>query len=135
MRTSTFEVHFITPTSPSIHVCNLYKVFCFFLLLFFFTCFSFKQIMHEHIRDRKEIPNYVKHLTFQFCYTETHRCHWHCTFAMPKHTDVILWLTGNNGQIVIYAFLLGFSSPSCKKSDTSVKYKKLLNLTHHKYEP
>ena len=22
-----------------------------------------------------------------------------------------------------------------KKSDTSVKYKKLLNLTHHKYEP
>ena len=40
---------------------------------------------------------------------------WHCTFAMPKHTDVILWLAGNSGEIVIYAFLLGFSSPSRQK--------------------
>ena len=25
---------------------------------------------------------------------------------MPKHTYVILWLAGNNGEIVIYVFLL-----------------------------
>ena len=54
-------------------------------------------------------------LTFQFCYVEAHKCHWHCTFAMPKHTGVILWLAGNNGDMVIYAFLLGFSSPSRQK--------------------
>ena len=40
---------------------------------------------------------------------------WHCTFAMPKHTDIISWLAGNNDEMVIYAFLLGFSSPSYQK--------------------
>ena len=40
---------------------------------------------------------------------------WHCTFAMPNHTDVISWLVGNNGEMVIYAFLLGFSSHYHKK--------------------
>ena len=34
---------------------------------------------------------------------------------MPKHTDVIAWLTENSDEMVIYAFLLGFSSPSRKK--------------------
>ena len=43
---------------------------------------------------------------------------------MPKHTNVISWLTGNSGEMVIYAFLLGFSSLPIKKSDTSVKYKR-----------
>ena len=71
--------------------------------------------MHGHIRERKEIPNDGKHLTFQFSYVEAHKCHWHCTFAMPKHTGVILWLAGNNGEMVIYIFLLGFSSPSNQK--------------------
>ena len=54
---------------------------------------------------------------------------WHCTFAMPKHIDVIdialflcwniymslTWLADNSGKMVIYAFLLfllGFSSHS-----------------------
>ena len=37
---------------------------------------------------------------------------WRYTFAMLKHIYVILWLVGNSGEIVIYAFLLGFSSPS-----------------------
>ena len=54
--------------------------------------------MHGHIRDRKEIVNYVKQLTFQFCYAEAHKCH-SC-------------LAGNSSEMVIYAFLLGFSSPS-----------------------
>ena len=70
--------------------------------------------MHRHIRERKEIPNYVKFLTLHFCYAEAYRYHWHCTIAMPKHTCVILWLAGNNGEMVIYAFLLGFFSP-CQK--------------------
>ena len=71
--------------------------------------------MHGHIRDGKEIPNDVKHLTLDFCYAEAYRCHWHCTFAMSKHTDLISWLVGNSGEMVIYTFLLGFSSPSYKK--------------------
>ena len=71
--------------------------------------------MHEHIRDKKEIPNYVKLLTFQFCYVEAHKCHRHCTFAMSKHTDAISWLASNSGEMVIYAFLLGFSSSSRQK--------------------
>ena len=37
------------------------------------------------------------------------------TFAMPKHTCVISWLASNSGKMVIYAFLLGFSSPSRQK--------------------
>ena len=53
------------------------------------------------------------------------------TFAMPKHTCVISWLMSNSGKMVIYAFLLGFSSHSRQKSDTSVKYKRSLNLTHY----
>ena len=31
--------------------------------------------MHGYIRERKEIPNDVKHLTFQFCYTKTDKCY------------------------------------------------------------
>ena len=46
------------------------KHFDSFCFLFFFAYFSFKQTMHGHIRDRKEIPNDVKHLTFHFCYAE-----------------------------------------------------------------
>ena len=57
--------------------------------------------MHGHIRDRKEIPNYVKQLIFQFCYVEAHKYH--------------SWLAGNSGEMVIYAFLFGLSSHSPKK--------------------
>ena len=47
-----------------------------FLLLFSFAYFSFnKHIIHEHIRERKEIPNDIKLLTLHFCYTEVYRCH------------------------------------------------------------
>ena len=91
--------------------------------------------MHGYIRDRIEIPNDVKILTLHFCYVEAYRCHWYCTFAMPKHTDVISWLASNSGEMVIHTFLLGFLVLPVKKSDTSVKYKRLLNLTHHKQEP
>ena len=54
---------------------------------------------------------------------------------MPKHTDVIhdWWAT------VVRWLLMSFSQDflvlPIKKSDTSVKYKRQLNLTHHKQEP
>ena len=41
-------------------------------------------------------------LTLHFCYAEA-------------YIYVILWFAGNSGEMVIYAFLLGFSSPSRKK--------------------
>ena len=40
---------------------------------------------------------------------------WHFDFAMSKHINVISWLAGNNGEMIIYAFLLGFSSLSHQK--------------------
>ena len=50
---------------------------------------------------------------------------WHCTFAMLRYTDVISWLAGNSGEMIIYAFLLGFFLViPVKKSDMSVKYKR-----------
>ena len=75
MGTITFEVHPITPTSPRIHVCN-HILNIFYLFAFqFLSIFLFKQIMHGHISERKEIPNDGKHFTFQFCYAEAHKCH------------------------------------------------------------
>ena len=62
--------HFLEDT-----LAIIYKAFLLFLLLFFFAYFSFKQIMHGHIRERKEIPNYVKLLTLHFCYNEAYRYH------------------------------------------------------------
>ena len=54
----------------------IYNAFWFFLLLFFFAYFYFiKQIMHGHIKERKEISNDVKFLTLHFCYAEAYRCH------------------------------------------------------------
>ena len=40
---------------------------------------------------------------------------WHSIFAMPKHTNVISWLAGNSGEMIIYASLLGFSNLSRQK--------------------
>ena len=34
---------------------------------------------------------------------------------MPKHKNVISWLAGNSGEMVIFAFLLAFSSPPRQK--------------------
>ena len=107
METITFEVHLITLSSPKNTLVIIYKAFWFFLLLifFFFSIFSFfffEHIMHGHIREREK--KYPIMLSF-----------WYCTFAIPEHIDVISWLAGNSGEIVIYAFLLRFSIPSCQK--------------------
>ena len=55
----------------------------------------------------------------------------HHNFAMLKHTNVIHDWQAFSGEMVIYAFLLDFLVLPIKKSDISVKYKRLLNLTHH----
>ena len=34
---------------------------------------------------------------------------------MSKHTDVYTWLAGFSSEMIIYAFLLGFFSPSYQK--------------------
>ena len=57
--------------------------------------------MHGHIRERKETPNDIKLLTLIFCYAEAYKFHF--------------MIEGNSGEMVIYAFLLGFSSPSRQK--------------------
>ena len=89
--------------------------------------------MHRHIRERKEISNDILH----------------SNFAMPKHTNVIdiALLLCRSIQVSFYDWqatvvrwlLMPFSQDflviPIKKSDTSVKYKRQLNLTHHKQEP
>ena len=71
MGTIIFEVHPITPTSSINTLATIFKS----ILIFFAYFFSFEHIMHRHIREREEIPNYVKLK--------------HHNFAIPKHTDVI----------------------------------------------
>ena len=134
MGTITFKVHPITPTSPKIHTCNhFFKHFLSFCFWFFFAYFSFKYFMHRHIRERKEIPNDS----------------WHFNFAMPKHINVIdttlLLCKGIQVSfydwraIVVRWLLIHFSQDflvlPIKKSDMNVKYKRQLNLTHHRQEP
>ena len=89
--------------------------------------------MHGHIRERKEIPNAIRH----------------SNFAMPKHTNVIdtalllcrsIHVSFYDWQATMMRWLLmpfsqDFLVLPVKKSDTSVKYKRRLNLTHHKQEP
>ena len=75
MRTITFEVHSITPTFPRNTLTTIFKSIVILFAFIFFAYFSLKQTMHVHIRDRKEIPNYVKHLTFHFRYVEAYKSH------------------------------------------------------------
>ena len=92
----------------------IFKAFLIFLLFIFFAYFYLSKSCMGIKEREKKIPNDGNHLKFQFCYTEAHKCHWHCTFTMSKHTCVILWLAGNSGEMIIYDFLLGFFSVSCQ---------------------
>ena len=75
--------------------------------------------MHGHLRE--EIHNYVKLK--------------HHNFAMPKHTDVIHDWRGLVVKGLFLPFPYDFLVLPVKKSDMSVKYRRLLNRTHHKHEP
>ena len=104
MGTITFEVHPITLTSPSIHTWNHIKSILIFLLFIFLCIFFFLSKSCMGILEiKKKYPMMVSI--------------WHSNFAIPKHTNVIdialllcrsigviLWLAGNSGEMIIYAF-------------------------------
>ena len=116
METITFEVHPITPTSSRNTLATILKAFCFFLILFFFTYFSFKHSMYGHIRDKRNT---------QLCKPKHHN------FAMSKHTD-ILWLMSFSGEMIIHVFLLGFFSPFHQKEWFKIwKIRDQPNHTNH----
>ena len=99
MGTITFEVHPITPTSPRNTFAITFKSILIPFAFIFFAYFSFKHSMHAHIKER-EVPNYVSlNITILLC----------------RSTQCYTWLVGFSGEMVIYAFLLGFSSPSYQK--------------------
>ena len=75
MGTITFEVHPITPTSPGNTLATIFKNMLILLAFDFLCIFLFEHIMHGHIRERKEIPSYVKPKNQNF--------------TVPKHTNVI----------------------------------------------
>ena len=68
MGTITFEVHHITLTSSKNILATIFKSI---LIPFCFSCslhiFPFKHIMHGHIGEIKETPNYVSQTSY-FCY-------------------------------------------------------------------
>ena len=74
MRTITFEVHLITPTSPRNTLVIIFKSILILFTFIFFAYFLFERSMHEYIRDR---------ISTQLCKPKHHN------FAMPKHIDVI----------------------------------------------
>ena len=75
MGTITFEVHPITLTSPRKTLATIFKS----ILIIFFFGYSLHifilSISCMDIKEREEIPNYVKLK--------------HHNFAMSKHTDVL----------------------------------------------
>ena len=54
---------------------------------------------------------------------------------MPKHIDVIHDWRETVVRWLLMPFSQDFLVIPVKKSDMSVKYKRQLNLTHHKQEP
>ena len=54
---------------------------------------------------------------------------------MPKHIDVIHDWQATMVRWLLMPFSQDFLVIPVKKSDTSVKNKRQLNLTHHKQEP
>ena len=121
MGTITFEVHPITPTSPRNTLVTIFKnILILFAFIFFFAYFLFEQIMHGHIRERRRT---------QLCKPKHHN------FVMPKHTNVIHDWRALVVRWLFMPFSQDFLVLPIQKSDMSVKYKRLLNRTHHKHEP
>ena len=61
MKTITFEVHPITPTFPRNTLAAIFKsILILFAFIFLCIYFFFEHIMNGHIKEGKEIPNYVK---------------------------------------------------------------------------
>ena len=122
MGTITFEVHPITLTFLRNTLATIFKsiliLFAFVFLCIFF--FFFEHSMHGHIRERRHT---------QLCKPKHHN------FAMLKHIDVIHDWWALVVRWLFMPFSQDFLVLPVKKSDMSVKYKRLLNPTHHKHEP
>ena len=118
MGTITFKVHPVTPTSPRNTVATIFKS----ILIIFVFFFLFDYIIHGHIRDQKKKKT-------QLCKLKHHN------FAIPKHTYVIHDWRGLVVRQLFMHFSQDFLVILIKKSDMSVKYKRLLNRTNHKHEP
>ena len=102
MGTITFKVHPITPTSPRIHACNHFKSI---FDLFAFD-FSFKYIMHGHIRERKEIPNDIWHSNFAIyihIVDKQHRC---LFWVTNKGCSANVWEALGDGFCLAYLLYL-----------------------------
>jgi len=56
-------------------------------------------------------------------------------FAMPKYIDVVHDWRAFTMRWLFMSFSYDFLIFSIKKSNMSVKYKRLLNCTHHKHKP
>ena len=129
MGTITFKIHPITPISSRNMLAIIFKsifiLFFFFLHIFFLniSCmasFSGEMVIYSYERERRNT---------ELCKPKNHN------FAMPKHINVIHdWLALVVRQLFIH-FSYDFLVLPVKKSDMSVKYKRLFNPTHHKHEP
>ena len=130
METITPEVHSITPTSSRNTLATIYKsiliIFAFnFLCIYiyiyiFFFFFFWAYYAWTYKRGKK----YSIMLSFK-----------HHNFAMSKHTNVFHDWQALLVRWLFIHFSYDFLVLLVKKSDMSVKYKKLLNLTNHKHEP
>ena len=97
----------------------------------FFAYFSFKHIMYGHIGERKEFPNYVS-WTSWFCYASA--TSYRARILGIAHR--FLWLMSFSGEMVIYAFFLGFYSPSRQREWFKIwKIRDQPNHTNHIKEP
>ena len=119
METITLEVHHNTPTSPRNTLTTIFKSILIIFVFIFFAYFLFEHIMHGHIRKKRNT---------QLCKPKHHN------FATLKHTNVI-----HDWQILVVRWLFitffqDFLVLPVKKSDMSIKYKRLLNRTHHQHE-
>ena len=110
IKSITFEVHHITPTSPRNTLVTILKALWFFLFFMFFAYFSFKHIMHGHIWEKRKYP--IMYDEYPDFVVQVLHLIEHSFYEL--HIDV-LRLISFSGEMVIYAFLLGFFSPSRQK--------------------
>ena len=79
--------------------------------------------MHGHIRKRKKKKK-----------TQLYKPKYY-NFVMLKHANIIHDWRALVVRWLFMPFSYDFLVLPFKKSDVSVKYKRLLNSTHHKHEP
>ena len=118
METITFELHPITPISPRNTLATIFKSILILLAFVFLCIFSFWTYHALAYIEREEIPNYVSQK--------------HHNFAIPKHTNVIHDWQDLVVRWLFMLFSLDFLVIPIKKSNMSVKYKRLLNHVSHK---